>query len=91
LDSSSFYYKWLPSLKDEVKGLMSWLRCFLIFILELLFDLKFVDLVSLNYGVEENYINPLCKNLWMNPLCIVHWWRESSNVVLLVSEEMSLM
>jgi hypothetical protein len=44
---------WFPSLKEEVKGLMSWLRCFLIFFLEWLLDPKFVDLVSLNYGVKE--------------------------------------
>ena len=40
---------------------MSWLRCFLIFVLELLLDPKFVDLVSLSYGVKENYIKSLCK------------------------------
>ena len=44
---------WFPSPKEEVKGLMSWLRWFLIFVLEWLLDPKFVDIVSLNYGAKE--------------------------------------
>jgi hypothetical protein len=32
------------------RGSYGWLRCFLIFFLELLLDPKIVDLVSLNYG-----------------------------------------
>jgi hypothetical protein len=52
-------HNWFPSLKEEVKGLMGWLRFFLIFFLELLLDHKFVDLVSLSYGVKENYIKSL--------------------------------
>jgi hypothetical protein len=91
LDSSSLYHKWFPRIKEEAKGLPSWLRCFLIFFFEWLLDPKFVDLVSLNYGVDENYINPLCKALGMNPLWTIPSWGESSNVVLSVSEKMSLM
>jgi hypothetical protein len=65
LDYSSLYYNWFPSLKEEVKGLMSWLRCFLIFFLEWLLDHKFVDIVSLNNGSKENYIKSLC-NIWVS-------------------------